>query len=139
MPLKFTEQGTKKKLLRADFRDLYNSQCSIQEASERNQSALWLGASFDFEGKPSTRMILSQDMVRELLPHLTLFAQTGYLSSFGEKSAAATATVKVGSAGVTLESAKPIAVTAPKIKTTTKKAASKKKKTTAKVAKRRGK
>jgi len=70
---------TQRGFLRAEFRDRYNSKCSIQESSLATEHCLWLGVDIDFNGKDATRMHLTQDMVAELLPLLTAFVETGEL------------------------------------------------------------
>ena len=63
----------------AKFRDRYNHQCSIQDSSAATEPCLWLGV--DQDVIPQTRMHLTQDQVRALLPLLTRFVETG---SIGE-------------------------------------------------------
>lgn len=89
-----------------EFIDLYGLPCSLQESSLATESAIWLGVSdvqpkimavdaikmgIDTNGQTtgwidipipkevllSARMHLSQEQVRELLPHLQKFAETG--------------------------------------------------------------
>ena len=60
-------------LLRADFIDRYDEQCSIQESSiAYTNPCIWLGTD-------DNRMYLTQDMVRELIPHLQGFVEEGDL------------------------------------------------------------
>lgn len=67
------------------FTDLYGEKCSLQESSLATARAIWFGC--DENGKPhhvtgqtlSPRMHLSQKQVRELLPVLQWFAETGEL------------------------------------------------------------
>lgn len=86
----------------ARFVDRYGVRCSIQESSLATEPAIWLGAddlglrrlpgngtgwhdvnlSEIFPGQTvqgNTRMHLTQDQVRDLLPLLTHFAETGEL------------------------------------------------------------
>ena len=76
------------------FTDVYDMECSIQESSLATHSAIWLGVN-DADPKilvPGkgwvqypihkdvllhTRMHLTQEMVKELLPVLQKFAETG--------------------------------------------------------------
>jgi hypothetical protein len=80
------------------FKDRYGNQCSIQKSSLAEEDAIWFGidkpkltifenaskgkyivtempANFDVD----SRMHLTQDQVKELLPILTKFAETGEL------------------------------------------------------------
>lgn len=79
-----------------DFTDCYGTECSLQESSLATESAIWLGCN---EANPrvcipnkgwtpvempegyiaNTRMHLTQEQVRELLPHLIKFVETGEL------------------------------------------------------------
>lgn len=89
------------------FKDRYGSECSLQKSSLATEDAIWFGVNdanpiimatdakkigiptdadtgwvgFEIpkEVMLSTRMHLTQDMVRELLPHLQRFAETGEL------------------------------------------------------------
>ena len=70
-----TECGFK----RADFEDLYNSQCSLQESSLATENAIWLGVHKNYQGAESTRMHLTEKQVAALLPHLKRFVETGKL------------------------------------------------------------
>lgn len=61
-----------------EFEDRYKSQCSVQDSSLAFESCLWLGVDKAFNGEEtSTRMHLTQDMVKELLPILERFVKTG--------------------------------------------------------------
>jgi hypothetical protein len=62
---------------RAEFIDRYRSKCSIQDSSLASEDAIWLGVDTDFDGKECTRMHLTRELVRELLPLLQAFAETG--------------------------------------------------------------
>ena len=80
MRLEKTERG----FLRMEFNDAYGANCSIQESSNV-EPHIWLGSDDDQQRHHvtgqlmSTRMHLNQEQVRELLPLLTYFAETGYL------------------------------------------------------------
>lgn len=84
-----------------EFADRYGDKCSIQKSSLATENAIWFGiddaspqimASKTQEGGTgwvpfkipedvllTTRMHLTQDHVKELLPILTIFAETGEL------------------------------------------------------------
>jgi hypothetical protein len=77
---------------RADFTDRYGEPCSIQMSSLATEAALWLGTEGRMvQGPPWTeytppdnvsvksRMHLTQDMVKDLLPLLQHFAEYGEL------------------------------------------------------------
>lgn len=68
LKLELTERG----FAYADFYDLYNKGCSIQESSLATDNAIWLGV---YE----SRMHLNQEQVAELLPLLERFVKTGVL------------------------------------------------------------
>jgi hypothetical protein len=60
-----------------EFEDLYDSKCSIQESSLATKDAIWFGVHKPFDGNPNTRMHLTREMVKKLLPLLELFVETG--------------------------------------------------------------
>lgn len=84
-----------------EFEDFYGAECNIQESSLATENAIWLGvndanpqimASKTKEGGSgwvkyeipkdvllTTRMHLTQEQVKELLPILQAFAETGEL------------------------------------------------------------
>jgi hypothetical protein len=62
------ERGFRK----ADFKDRYNADCSIQESSLASEAAIWLGVH-------ENRMHLTVDMVAALIPMLQHFVETGEL------------------------------------------------------------
>jgi hypothetical protein len=62
-----------------EFTDRYGSLCSLQESSLATEAAIWLGVDKDFDSGVGTRMHLTQDMVKELLPLLKHFAKHGRL------------------------------------------------------------
>lgn len=81
---------------RIDFVDRYGNSCSLQESSLASDSAIWFGVDdakpqILIEGKGwipyeipdevllHTRMHLTQKQVKELLPHLQKFVETGTL------------------------------------------------------------
>jgi len=63
----------------AEFVDLYGSQCSLQKSSLATDDAIWLGVDKHFKPDVSTnvRMHLSRAQVRQLLPVLQRFVDTG--------------------------------------------------------------
>jgi len=73
MDLNKTERG----FYIAEFKDRYDKDCSIQESSLATEGCIWLGQN-DVDGKPA-RMHLTVDMVKELLPLLQIFVETGCL------------------------------------------------------------
>ena len=79
-----------------EFRDRYDCECSLQESSLATEAAIWFGTKhadprrlvpgqgwqsvpFPEETMFNTRMHLTQDQVRALLPALQRFAKTGCL------------------------------------------------------------
>ena len=77
MKLEKTERG----FGRTEFVDRYGSECSLQKSSLATEDCIWFGVhkSFVKGDKSSTRMHLTQDMVKELLPFLKKFVKTGEL------------------------------------------------------------
>lgn len=65
----------------AVFTDFYGSECSIQKSSLATKDCIWLGVDkhFNPENEGSCRMHLTRETVRELLPMLQRFAETGEL------------------------------------------------------------
>ena len=75
------------------FKDLYGAECSVQESSLASKHAIWLGVDeaeyYKGDGKP--RMHLTQDQVKELIPVLQRFVDTGYVvSSEGDSESGGT-------------------------------------------------
>lgn len=79
------------------FVDLYGAECSLQKSSLATEDAIWFGCdaanprllvsgqgwqpiAMPVGYLADTRMHLSQDQVRELLPYLQRFIDTGELS-----------------------------------------------------------
>lgn len=80
--MKLNFHVTSRGFKRADFYDLYGSHCSIQESSLATEDAIWLGVhegSPQYENQESSRMHLTQDQVKALLPSLKKFVKTGRL------------------------------------------------------------
>lgn len=81
MKLKPTQRG----FSRATFVDRYGANCSIQKSSIATEDCIWLGVDDKPERHHVTqewlgqRMHLTQDMVRNLLPLLQKFVETGEL------------------------------------------------------------
>jgi len=88
MELKRTLRG----FAHAEFTDLYDTPCSIQDSSLATEDAIWLGvdhinarhwekvAGSDLEHIPA-RMHLSREMAAELIPILQRFVETGSIES----------------------------------------------------------
>lgn len=89
---------TQRGFTKAVFTDRYGVECSIQESSLATEGAIWLGveesnprylvpgqgwAPYEypegFDIHTDTRMHLTQDHVKRLLPVMQHFARTGYL------------------------------------------------------------
>jgi hypothetical protein len=100
-----TKNKTPRGFCRYEFKDKYGMKCSLQDSSLATESAIWLGVDdpepkimasktpqggtgwvpFDIPEDVllSTRMHLTQEQVKALLPILTYFAETGeYISEF---------------------------------------------------------
>jgi hypothetical protein len=90
--LRKTERG----FVRGEFVDRYGAGCSIQESSLASEACIWLGCDdpdprvcipgkgwqsvpLPMDTVCNTRMHLTQDMVKSLLPLLEKFAKTGQL------------------------------------------------------------
>ncbi|MBW4656641.1 MAG: hypothetical protein KME20_26895 [Kaiparowitsia implicata GSE-PSE-MK54-09C] len=79
MSLKFTK--TRRGLPIVRFKDCYGSHCSLQKSSLPSEKAIWLGVDEPFDRSiDRVRMHLTQDMVRDLLPALQRFAETGEIT-----------------------------------------------------------
>lgn len=60
------------------FVDNYRQQCSLQKNNDSVENKIWFGIDKDIIGKQvNARMHLTQYQVRELLPYLYKFAETG--------------------------------------------------------------
>ena len=65
---------------RAEFIDRYNQKCSIQKSSIATEDCIWLGVDINIKGEDvGERMHLTQEAVRNLLPALNHFIDTGEL------------------------------------------------------------
>jgi len=100
--MKFLDSKTNRGFSLIEFMDLYGSKCSLQKSSLASEDAIWLGvddpepkvlaSTIDPQGvgwvdvplnpdlSLTTRMHLSQDQVRAMLPILQQFAETGELT-----------------------------------------------------------
>lgn len=78
--MKIAYKQTERGFLRVLFTDRYGEVCSLQESSLASEPAIWLG----FDGPAGQRMHLTQEQMRELLPLLTRFVETGNLSTRSE-------------------------------------------------------
>ena len=71
---------TKAGLLRAEFKDRFGSECSVQESSMAGEECIWVGVEVDFNGvEVPQRMHLTREMARDLIEVLRHFARTGRL------------------------------------------------------------
>lgn len=77
--LKF--EPTARGFQRADFKDLYGAECSIQRSSLADPPAIWLGqnSGSHHQGECLARMHLTQEMAAALIPLLKKFVETGEL------------------------------------------------------------
>jgi len=75
MKVEFTKRG----FARIDFIDRYNAKCSIQDSSIATEDCIWLGCNEGehADGSCCARMHLTQEHVRQLLPVLQRFLDTG--------------------------------------------------------------
>ena len=69
---------TPRGFVRYEFTDGYGSKCSLQESSNIDPY-VWFGVDIDFEGRECTRMHLTPEIAKELLPVLQHFADSTYL------------------------------------------------------------
>ena len=82
--------------IRITFKDQYGIECSLQESSLATESCIWLGCNkpnprvhlpgqgwksieLPIESVSDTRMHLTREQVKELLPYLQQFVETGGL------------------------------------------------------------
>lgn len=77
--MRFEEDREIRGLKRVSFKDCHNVTSSIQESSSAMEDLIWLGAEEDLAHRPNDRMLLNQEMARELVKHLTTFISTGKL------------------------------------------------------------
>ncbi|MBY6918144.1 hypothetical protein FDB50_15550 [Clostridium botulinum] len=63
----YTERGFKL----ISFKDLYGKKCNIQESSLATEEAIWFGV------EEVSRMHLSREQVKEILPILQKYVDTG--------------------------------------------------------------
>ncbi len=66
-------------LVRREFADLNDSQCSIQNSSLATEEAIWLGVETSYSGERGYRMHLSREMAEKLIPLLQAFVDNGTL------------------------------------------------------------
>ncbi len=73
--------------IRADFTDMNNIKCSIQESSLATGDAIWLGRNEGLHdsdtGECMARMHLNRSQVAELIPALQFFVKHGQLPPVG--------------------------------------------------------
>lgn len=82
MAKKLKLEDTGRGFARADFDDLYDNHCSIQESSLATVNAIWLGVhegSAQYDSQTSARMHLNQEQAAALIPLLERFVKTGRL------------------------------------------------------------
>lgn len=97
-PLNLKYAATQRGFIRADFFDLYDHPCHIQESSLADDEAIWLGANegthyedttaIDLAGRGLTcaaAMHLNRQQAAELITALQFFVDTGHLPE-AEKS-----------------------------------------------------
>ena len=69
-----------KGLNKISFEDDFRQQCSMQKSNATLENKIWFGVDKDINGKAvAARMHLTQEQVRDLLPYLQKFAETGEL------------------------------------------------------------
>jgi hypothetical protein len=67
-------------LSKISFEDDYKQQCSLQKSNSVLENKLWFEVDKDINGKGvNARMHLTQKQVKDLLPYLQKFADTGEL------------------------------------------------------------
>lgn len=67
-------------LSKITFEDDYKQQCSLQKGNATLENKIWLGVEKDINGKAvNARMHLTQEQVKNILPYLEKFAETGEL------------------------------------------------------------
>ena len=98
MEVKYTERGFEI----IEFNDRYGERCTLQKSSLATEDAIWFGINDvrvkrlipgqgwqDVTLPPGSevfsRMHLTQDQVKELLPHLQRFAETGDLVEIAQE------------------------------------------------------
>lgn len=68
----FEKTKTQRGFTLIKFDDLYTQPCSLQKSSLATEDAIWVGVT-------EKRMHLSREQVKELLPYLIQFTETGDL------------------------------------------------------------
>jgi hypothetical protein len=63
---------------RYEFNDRYQTECTLQNSSLASEDAIWLGVHSPKDAA-NGRMHLTKEMVRELIPRLQEFVDTGYI------------------------------------------------------------
>ncbi|SNY94091.1 hypothetical protein SAMN04515647_4414 [Cohaesibacter sp. ES.047] len=83
-------KNTARGFVLSGFVDKYGQSCSLQESSCAEEPCVWFGvdnpaqvAAPDGQVVILSRMHLTQDQVKALLPHLQHFAETGALPELG--------------------------------------------------------
>lgn len=72
---------TQRGFVRADFKDLYGADCSIQKSSLATDDAIWLGCDegTHVDGSCCARMHLNREQAAMLIPILERFVKTAEL------------------------------------------------------------
>jgi hypothetical protein len=82
--LKLKPKATERGFLRADFKDTYGKDCSIQESSLATADCIWLGCNTGLHhhatGDCLARMHLDRKQAAALIPLLEQFVATGKLA-----------------------------------------------------------
>ena len=77
---KFIDIILEKGASKITFEDDYKQKCSLQKSNSTLENKIWFGVDKDVNGKTIvSRMHLTQDQVRELLPFLIKFIESGDL------------------------------------------------------------
>jgi hypothetical protein len=70
-----------KRLNKISFEDNYKQQCSLQKSNYSLENEIWLGVNKDIIGNNvDTRMHLTQEQVKQILPYLKMFSEKGEIT-----------------------------------------------------------
>lgn len=76
----FLNVSAEKGVSKITFEDDYKQKCSLQKSSSVLENKIWFGVDKDINGKAIVaRMHLTQEQVKELIPYLKKFSETGVL------------------------------------------------------------
>lgn len=71
---------TERSLGKISFSDDYKQKCSLQKSNAALENKIWIGVDKDINGKAvNARMHLNQNQLKNILPYLQKFAETGEL------------------------------------------------------------